>query len=288
MAEKNKRSVLLFFRQTKNRFKTGKFGLNQKQKSLKVRERFAEEEYAHKKNRNLRRLLIIVAFFSVNIFLILYFISPFSDVGEISVEGTEEVIVQEVIESSHLQGGESLWRSYFGKKAAEERIKEKIPQIKQASISLQGMNDLLINISEYQTAAYLEQDNFFLKILENGTILVRKEQVARGGYPVLIKFEEGETLRRFLKEYETLDPVLQRSISEIEYTPSNLDKFRIRFYMNDGNEVVASIPTFADRLPYYPEMKEKADGISGEFNLEAGAFFTPFDSSSQEEEEDLE
>ena len=68
--------------------------------------------------------------------------------------------------------------------------------------------------------------------------------------------------------------------------------------MNDGNQVIGLYSNISRRLNYYPTMMESVKGESGVFNLETGAYFRPFsseynfqenpDMESQESEESLE
>lgn len=231
---------------------------------------------------SLYRLLIIVAFFLVADVLVLYSLSPLSRIGELSVVGTEEVIVQDVIDASTLHAGESVWRSYIKKSQIETQMTDELPQVKAVKIRFTAPNKFTFDIQEYRTVAYLSINQTYKKILENGIILEEKQAITRGGYPILSEFKEGDVLKRFLVEYEKLEDDLRQNISEIQYSPTPVDVYRIRLFMNDGNQVVASIPTFSERLVYYPTMKTEIGEKQGEFNLEAGAYFTPYESEVEE------
>src|SRR5690625_676397 len=102
-----------------------------------------------RKSRN--RLIGLILLFSFGIAVTLYFLSSYSDVGKLSVAGTEEVIVQEVIDSSAVQSGDSLWGTLFNKEEVEQRIETTIPQVKSVTLSLESWNDLVFQVDEYQT-----------------------------------------------------------------------------------------------------------------------------------------
>ena len=44
---------------------------------------------------------------------------------------------------------------------------------------------------------------------------------------------------------------IRNSISEIIYTPKKTDEYSINAFMNDGNEVRATLRTFAEKMKYY-------------------------------------
>ena len=57
--------------------------------------------------------------------------------------------------------------------------------------------------------------------------------------------------------------------------------------MNNGNRVLSSIPTFAEKIPYYPQMVAAVAGEKGVFDMEVGVYFIPF-VDGQEINEDTE
>ena len=290
MTEQNKRSSLLFFKRLKNKGLIQKSpSSNQTIEQEKRDDILLEDQKKQKiKKESFIRLSMLILLFLSGILLTVYFISPLSKVGQLSVHGTQEVIVQEIIDKSDIHSGDPLWKTYFRKKEISQKTVEAIPQVKEMSLSLKGMNNLDFEVQEYSTAAYLSSGDQYRKILENGVILTEKESIIRGGYPILLQFKEGKVLQRFLKEYDTLDESLQKSISEIHYDPSETDSYLIRLYMNDGNQIVASIPTFSERMVYYPTMKAETGEEKGEFNLEAGAYFVPFEKAEETKEESEE
>lgn len=243
-----------------------------------------EQKKENPPKEHIIRLVLLNMGFTLAISVTLYFLSSYSRVGELSVVGANEIVVQDVIDASTVKSGESLWETYFDKVEIEKSIKEKLPQIREVYLSLDGLNDFVFQVEEYKTVAYLFETQEYYKILENGKVLEQKETVARGGLPVISSFEEGAVLNRFIDEYSKLEESLHKSISEVQYDPSETDTYRIRLYMNDGNQVIASIPTFSNRMQYYPVMKNETGEIKGVFNMQAGAYFTPYDAADLSEE----
>lgn len=232
--------------------------------------------------------------FTLAIFVSLYTISSYSDVKDVSVEGTSEVYDQEVFNYSSIAIGDSVLSTYFGREEIETRIVEEIPQVSGAELNVTGLQSVTITISEYETVAFLQTDDHYQKILENGVILDETLPRITSSQPILLNFSQGEALERMLSTYEEVEDQVQSLISEIEHLEDDHNPMLVRAFMNDGNEVLASIPTFAERLNYYLQMRETVDG-NGVFDLEAGAYFIPYDSeeyesyeNNDENEEDMD
>lgn len=227
---------------------------------------------------------MLILLFSFAILIVVYFVSSLSKVDIISVSGSKEVADQEIIDVSQIKAGDDFWKIFFERKEISEKIFSELPQVKSAEINFGGLNDYTIEIEEYQTVAYLAEDNKYYNILENGKIVNESRKVSIGNPPIFKNFEESKALSTIIVQYELLNENIQNSISEIENTPSNIDDHLIKLYMNDGNEVIASIPSFAEKMVYYPDMVKKIGDQKGTFNIEVGAYFSPFEYTEEEKE----
>lgn len=241
----------------------------------------------------LKKFVLLVSGFLLVIFGALYFLSPYSEVAELSVEGSNEVLDQQVINSSRVQSGDSLWGTFMERNEIERQIVRALPQISEVSLTFSGLNNFTFEIEEYRTVAYLQEEGGYVKVLENGEILDNESVNLLGNHPVFLNFEEGNALERIIGEFQDLEASTQDLISEVEYVESEHNPMLVRAYMNNGNQVIASIPTFAERMNYYPQMVRAVEGQQGVFDLEAGAFFIPFenndpDSGELDEEAEVE
>ncbi|KLD61000.1 cell division protein FtsQ, partial [Lactiplantibacillus plantarum] len=72
-----------------------------------------------------------------------------------------------------------------------------------------------------------------------------------------------------------LPSAVKHNISEIKFAPNKANPERVHLYMNDGNEVYATISTFASKMAYYPGIVAKMK-TKGVINLEVGAYSYPF------------
>lgn len=233
----------------------------------------------------LTRLITLILLFSFAILIVVYFISPLSKVDIVSVSGAKEVADQEIIDESGIKSGGNLWEIFFERNEISEKVVSELPQVKSMKIVLDGLNDYTLEIKEYKTVAYLVEDNEYYNILENGKIVNESRKISIGNPPMFKEFEENKALKEMIDQYQLLDENIQNSISEIEYTPSDVDDYLIKLYMNDGNEVIASIPSFAEKMIYYPDMVKKVGDQKGTINIEVGAYFSPFEYSEDKKVE---
>lgn len=238
-----------------------------------------------RRNKMYSRLIPLLLLFSCAILIVVYFISPLSKVGTISVDGSKNVTDQQVINSSQLSSGLPLWLTLWNDEETEKAVLN-IPQVKSADVKRQGWNNIVITVEEYKMIAYSHIKDDYFPILENGKIVNESKKVSLGNNPIFKDFSEGKALDILIEQYKLLNTSVQNGISEIEHTPTDTDEYLIKIYMNDGNQVVATLPSFAEKMNYYPDMVQKVGDQNGVFNLEVGGYFTPFESDSREGESD--
>lgn len=235
----------------------------------------------------LRYIPIVV----INLIIILilgYFISPWSKVGTVSVEGNNAVYVQEIIDESGVQGGDSLIDTLQNREDIANRVTEQLDQVEKTSVDVSDVNNVTIQVEEFNTVSYIDDDGSYLRVLENGTVLEEPYDVPIGNQPVLSNFEEGEALNLMSEEISQLEAPILNLISEIELVESRSNPLFIRVFMNNGNRVLSSIPSFAEKISFYPQMVQAVDGQQGVFDMEVGVYFIPFASSEEEIDEDTE
>lgn len=230
-----------------------------------------------------RRLVALLFLFSFAILIVVYFITPLSKVDQVSVSGTKEVTDQAVIDASQIRSGDSLWETFFSRNKIETTVKKQLPQVKSMKLKFNSINSYELVVSEYKTVAYLEKGDEYYNILSNGKIVNESRKISIGNPPIFVNFKEGKALNKMLEQYQVLNENIHNSISEIEYTPSKTDDYLITLYMNDGNQVVASILSFAEKMVYYPDIVEKIGEEKGVINIEVGIYFMPFESESPKE-----
>lgn len=231
----------------------------------------------------MQRYIPIVIINLLIIIIMSYLISPLSKVATIVVKGNEAVYDQQIIEESGIRSRDSVLELMRKKDTTAENIVQNLPQVSESSVDISGFNEVIIQVKEYNTVAYIAKEQSYLRVLENGTVLDEEYNVSIGNQPVLIKFEEGAALDRMIEELSKVDMPILNLISEIELVTDRENSLFIRVYMNNGNRVLSLIPTFSEKIPYYPQMVKAVNGKKGVFDMEAGVYFTPFVDEETEE-----
>src|SRR5699024_10356255 len=215
----------------------------------------------------MQRYIPIVIINLLIIIIMSYLISPLSKVATIVVKGNEAVYDQQIIEESGIRSKDSVLELMRKKDTTAENIVQNLPQVSESSVDISGFNEVIIQVKEYNTVAYIAKEQSYLRVLENGTVLDEEYNVSIGNQPVLTKFEEGAALDRMNEELSKVDMPILNLISEIELVTDRENSLFIRVYKNNGNRVLSLIPTFSEKIPYYPQMVKAVNGKKGVFDM---------------------
>ena len=230
----------------------------------------------HQRNRKLiHRLTILLTSFAVVIAAMVYLISPLSHLQSVTVRGAQALSAQRVQQAVQLRPGDSIFKLLGHTQRLEQRAPQRNSRLKKVTIHFKRPNQATVRVTEYATAGYVMKQNRYYEVLENGIVSEQSVTQPKSGTPVYGSFKNAKTLHRMILQYAQLDSEIKRNISEIHDAPNKDNPNRVHLFMNDGNEVYASIPTFAHKMAYYPgiaaKMKQK-----GVVNLEVGAYSYPF------------
>ncbi|WP_163654358.1 cell division protein FtsQ/DivIB [Listeria sp. PSOL-1] len=238
----------------------------------------------YRKKKLVRHLAILIGFFAILILITLYFLSPFSKVGGIYVNGTKQLTENEVRAESGIKEKQFVF-AINNKKVSQTLQKNKL--IKKAEVKKEGINHYQINITENNTIGYQQKGALYYDILENGYLMnSRARKFPIGNQMIFVGFKNGETLKAMVKELKQLPEDVKQAISEIHLQPEKNDKERILLYMNDGNKVSATISSFAEKMKYYPSIVgQLKPGQKGTIDLEVGSYFQSYYKQNQENKE---
>lgn len=211
-----------------------------------------------------------------------FLISPYGKVKDIYVEGAEAVPEQSIIDASHITEKLTALGAVWNDEKIDAYITTTLPQVKTAEVTLRGMNDVTIHVTEHETIAYVYSGGSYYNVLENGTVADTELKVPIGNNPIITSFEMNQNLEDLLEQYMQLTDSVQNSISEIKYTGTEENPYAITVYMNDGNEVKAILPSLAEKILYYPDIVSQLGETKGTIDLEVGVYFTPFAQTTEE------
>ncbi|CAM3086679.1 cell division protein FtsQ/DivIB [Filibacter tadaridae] len=242
-------------------------------KVIDIEERIPSMRKKRRRKAN-KKFLFILTVFVCALLAILYFQSPLSRIGKISVNSTLLHDQAFYIGMSGLAPDEPLWD--FNSSDVEKKLK-KVEGVKAVSVSRKKFRDITIKITEWDTVAYLEDEGEFSLLLENGEVFPNAKLIPQEEAPVLKDFGDSTVRKRLTKQLLEIDDHVYQLISEIIFAGKKEDKDSIILYMDDGYEVRADLSTFAERMNYYPRVIAQLNGIEkGVIDMEVGVFFTPY------------
>ncbi|OCA85532.1 cell division protein FtsQ [Bacillus sp. FJAT-27225] len=253
----------------------------QKGKVLTLEDRIPKLKEQRRKKAN-RRLILLLFMFFLLILCVIYIQSPLSHVKTIEFRGNEAYTDKELALATEISTKTNIWK--VDKQSIEQKLM-KLPELKEAEVSLKLPNTVMVNVREHRRIAYIVKDSTFYPVMENGTVLKGAEEAPLTvNAPVLAGFKDGKILDEMCKALVSLPAEVYNTISEIHYTPQKTDKFHISLFMNDGFEVSASLRTFADKMIHYPSIASQLDPkVKGVIDLEVGSFFRAYEKEEGDE-----
>ena len=248
----------------------------EKRKVVSLEDRIPKLKQQRRKKANRRLILLLLLFFMLIAFII-YFQSPLSHVKTINIIGNHVHSDKEITSSAGINNDTNIWNVQG--KAIEDKLNG-LPEMKKAEVKTQFPNTVVIKIQELKRIAYISKGKSFIPVLENGHVLDEKQTTDLPlNAPVLYSFSENDVLKEMMDSLEQLPSGVLNSISEIHYDPQKTDLYHISLFMNDGNEVSATIRTFAKKMSHYPSIIGQLDpNQKGIINLEVGSFFKSYES----------
>src|SRR5699024_6967800 len=174
--------------------------------------------------------------------------SPLSHIRHVDIQGNHALTEDEVIAESGLTKGDNIWMLNDTK--AKENI-EQHPLIKSVSVKRKLPQTVEVDVDEYKIVGYIEQDETYYRILEDGE-LVRSERMKIIGDELLfLNLDEQDYLKRLTIEIEDVPDEIFNLISEITLNPTEKNKYKITLYMNEGLVVKTTNRNFASKIKNY-------------------------------------
>lgn len=215
-----------------------------------------------KGKRKLRYDRIII--FLVLIFLLYFFITYLFDlkISNIYVLNNTLLSDQEIIEIAKISDYPSTLKN------SSSRIKKRLKEnyyINDVKVYKKGLTSVYIEIEESKPIFYYEYNN--KTILSNGLRVDEKYNV-----PVVLNYITDNCYNKFIQKMANLDSNVLTRISEIKFSPNDVDDELFLLTMTDGNYVYINISTF-DKLNKYISIKESLPDKIGILYLDYGNNF---------------
>ncbi|WP_010282656.1 cell division protein FtsQ/DivIB [Bacillus timonensis] len=258
-----------------------------KQKVVTIEDRIPKLKQRRKQKAN-RRLIMYITFFFLLLSGILYFQSPLSKIGTITITGNQNITSEQILKLSKLEVGTSFWK--VGSDEVIQNIR-KHPEIKEVTIQKKFPNQITINVNELKRVGYISGNRTFYPILEDGKIIENAQKYGSKAIPVdapILVDWDGKALTLLAKELNKIQPSISKLISEIHHTPTEYDPLQMTLYMNDGYEVRATVRNLSKNLIAYPTIVSELDpSLKGYIELDVVPTFIPYEYENTNEEGEM-
>lgn len=242
-------------------------------KVIDIEERIPSMREKRRKKAN-RKFFFVVGLFVIALLTVLYFQSSFSKIDKVEVKGAYLYDKNDYLQRSGVQSGDKLWG--FTKNNVKNKLEE-MDGVQKVEVARKWFRDVAISIVEQRPIAYLEIEDKYGILLDNGEVLQPEELVIEENAPVLNGFTNTDLQKQVTTQLTSMENDVYQLISEIIYTGTEDMPDSITVYMNDGYEIKALLSTFADKMVYYSEIvAQLANEEKGVIDMEVGTFFTPY------------
>lgn len=153
--------------------------------------------------------------------------------------------------------------------------------IKDVKVTKSHKLKVYLEIEEYKPIA-ITTDNKL--ILESGKIVNNDYELKE--LPILIN-DVSSILENFCKYFSKIDNTILSKISQVEYTPNNVDNQRFLLYTNDGNYVYVTL-TKIEKVNKYNSIKDQIGEDKGIIYLDSGDYIEIKEEHKQTPEENKE
>ena len=207
-----------------------------------------------------KRVLILFCIIIVIVLIVLYFLNI--KITNIYVSGEHYLNEQYVIDKALISDYPSSILNGSG--TIKKRL-ERDTFIKSAKVSKKGLKSVYIDILENRPLYYDSMSNY--------TVLLNKENVEKDfNVPILVNKVDSDIYDKFITKLSEIDLDVLSFISEIKYTPNEVDNELFIFTMNDGNYVSINLNKFSSINRYF-DMVVNFNNHKGILYLDSGEYF---------------
>ena len=211
-----------------------------------------------------KRLFLFLIILSIIVFMVLYFINL--RIKNIYVSGNYYFSDQDIIEFSKIQ---NYPRTLFNNSFDIKRRLSSNVYIESAKVKKEFLTKVYIEVVENRPLFYSELRKKV--VLKDGTMVDDYFNV-----PLLTSDVSKDVYDEFLRKLSLIDLAVFDNISEIAYTPRDVDKELFLFTMNDGNYISVNLNRF-DSVNRYYDMVTKFNNHKGILYLDSGEYFKILD-----------
>ncbi len=205
----------------------------------------------------------IILFLSIVFFIVIcftYFLNL--KISNIYILNNNYLTDQEIIEIAQISDYPATLKNLSIQ--IKNRLEDNI-YIKSAKVRKKGLTKVYIEIEENRPLFFYEYNN-------KTVLLDGQETNEMFTIPTVVNYITDNYYNDFINEMKNLDISILNRISEIQFSPNDVDDNRFLLTMNDGNYVYVNISTF-NKLNKYITMLENLPDENGILYLDYGNNF---------------
>ena len=230
-----------------------------------------------------RRLATILTIFGVSALALIYYVSPFSKLGAVKVQGVKTIPPERIVETSGYKLGDSVWSQYYTEQPLKNIVKRN-PRVASVTKSFSGVNHIVLHVKEQDEIAYEKRSDGYYPLFKDGRVANEKTDNPDSHYPVLIDFSDKKYVQKMMMSYDTFSEEVKENIKEIYYAPSKANEYRISIIMHDGNEIIGSMTDIENKINYYPQVAQQMAEM-GIVDMEAGIYSYSYETRDEYEKQ---
>lgn len=222
----------------------------------------ATKKKKKKRVLKIKNIMILLAIIASIVGIFYYAITM--PIKNIYISGNQFITDNEILQQSTL----NTYPSFLLTPSSQIRSHLiKNPYIEEVKITKKLGNVVEIKLKEYQPIALTKNDTV---ILSSGKELDNTYEL--NDIPLLLNTIDNKKIyQNFATKFEKINPNILRQISQIEYSPVNVDEERFLLYMCDGNLVYITLTKIV-KLNKYNQIKDKLNGQQGIIYLDSGDY----------------
>lgn len=227
-----------------------------------MKEKNVVKDKRHKKKYRIKYKLILVTFFFLYFLFNVVYKLVNMPISNIYISGNNNLTDWEVIKLASL---DDYPPTLFNSSNIIEKRLEKNNLIYSANVAKKKFTIVYIDITENRPLFYDQ--------IHNKTVLMDKTSIDKKYIvPILNSTIDKKSYDKFIEGMKNIPKAVLIKMSEITYSPDDVDKEKYLITMTDGNYVYITLDKF-NLINDYNDMVQKLNNKKGIFFLNSGGYF---------------
>ncbi len=206
-----------------------------------------------KKNKGILSKSWLFLFFAI-LLIVIFLNSSLSKVNNIEIIGNNLLKTEDILATISLKKNDYYF--LFNSEKAKVKL-EQNNIIKKVVVEKKFFGKIKIIIEEQKIVAFLQSNNNWLPVLENGIVLWNYPWENYIDRPLISKYSSERNVQQLARELAKVSNEALNKISEIIDAPNEEEPNLIIVYTKDHIKIFVRLNEFADRINLYPQIVEE-------------------------------